>query len=769
MFRVYPNVVVGCDHAKSVLARSKIMANLKQFVGQYKLSKIIRFELKPVGVDGKVAQKNLRNYLSKKTQFDTKEKKLKLRFNNRAFAKGCELQNESDNSCMILKKGDSYYLAILSAESNVILDDENVAVSKNNYKKLVYRQLKNIAQQLPKLAFSHRWNDTIPQEVKNIRATKSYKTNSDDCQTLISFYKKFILEHKSWNRFFRFCFKDNYRYKNITEFYREFKPQFNFISFYDISESCINKLIEDEKIFLFQIYTRDFGEKSVGNKNLQTMYWDEIFSRNSSIKLLGSCKLFFKEVTVKKNKFSHDVAKASRCTVEKYFLHVPVKLNYYAKDTQEINIHDFNNEINDYFVREKNVMFLGIDRGERHLLYYSLIDARGKIIEQNNLDIINPKDFWEKINATTNIHQVKRMNLQSGYLSLAVHEVIEKMKDKITGQFKPTFIVLENLSAELKRNTQNFDQQVYQLFVTALTKKLNYLVDKAARDNKVGTVDNALQLTPPIQNYHDVENRMQVGIMFYASANFTLETDPETGWRKTIYITGNDKDIQKQIFDKFSDIGVDDHGDYFFEYTDAMKKTWRLWSSKNGKSLERYRYKRGNSKKQSVIVPFDIKREYLDQLFKNFDTKKSLLTQLKNGVTLSKIVGSNYSAWEAFRFVIDIIQQIKNSGDSQKGQDENFLLSPVRNKWGEHFDSRKCKSTESQHLPVSSDANAAYNLARKGIIMCEHIKQWIKDRKTYNVNLFVSDEEWDLWLSHKRHWRARIRSFACSDQASEKN
>jgi hypothetical protein len=734
-----------------------------QFVGQYKLSKIIRFELKPVGVDEKNARENFRNYLSQKTQYDAKEKKLKLRFNNRAFVKGYELQKESDNSCVILKKDDSYYLAILNSESNDIFDEKNITISKDNYKKLVYKQLRNIAQQLPKLAFSHRWNDTIPQEVKNIRATKSYKTNSDDCQTLISFYKKFILEHKSWNRFFRFCFKDNYRYKNIAEFYREFKPQFNLISFYDISESCINKLVEEGKIFLFQIYTRDFSKKSLGNKNLQTMYWDEIFSENSSIKLLNSCTLFFKEVMIKKNKFSYDIAKTSKCIVEKYFLHVPVKLNYYAKDAQEINIHEFNNDINDCFMQEKNVMFLGIDRGEKHLLYYSLIDTSGNIIEQNNLDIINKKDFSEKINTVTDIHQVKRMNLQNGYLSLVIHEIIEKMKDKRTGQFKPTFIVLENLNAKLKRNTQNFDQQVYQQFAIALAKKLNYLVDKDARDNKAGTVDNALQLTPPIQNYHDVENRMQVGIMFYASTSCILETDPETGWRKTIYITGNDNDIQKQIFDKFSDIGIDEHGDYFFEYIDARKKTWRLWSSKNGKALERYRYKRGNSKKQSVIASFDIKKEYLDQLFKNFDPKKSLLTQLKNGATLSKIAGSNYSAWEAFRFVIDIIQQIKNSGDPQKGQDENFLLSPVRNKRGEHFDSRNYKKSELQHLPINSDANAAYNIARKGIIMYEHIKQWIKDKKTYNLNLFVSDEEWDLWLSHKRHWKAKIQSFTRAD------
>jgi hypothetical protein len=28
------------------------------------------------------------------------------------------------------------------------------------------------------------------------------------------------------------------------------------------------------------------------------------------------------------------------------------------------------------------------------------------------------------------------------------------------------------------------------------------------------------------------------------------------------------------------------------------------------------------------------------------------------------------------------------------------------------------------------------------------------------LNLFVSDEEWDLWLNNKKLWRERLDSFA---------
>jgi len=141
------------------------------------------------------------------------------------------------------------------------------------------------------------------------------------------------------------------------------------------------------------------------------------------------------------------------------------------------------------------------------------------------------------------------------------------------------------------------------------------------------------------------------------------------------------------------------------------------------------------------------------------------LEQLRNGnVSLSKIDDKN-TAWESFRFVIDLIQQIRNSGDAAKGQDDNFLLSPVRNEHGEHFDSRNYQKQENPNLPKDADANGAYNIARKGIVMFEHTKQWIKDgkqkfEKSTDLDLFISDKEWDLWASDKEQWEKQLQTFA---------
>jgi CRISPR-associated protein Cpf1 len=699
----------------------------------------------------------VRNYLTKKPQDDVKENKLKLNFNNGTLAQGWDVNKEPDNSCVILQKNNSYYIAIMDKKFNKVFDEKNIKTSENNYKKLVYKQLGDIAKQLPRIVFSKKWAAAIPPDIKKIKETEIYKTNNNDCQKLISFYKKFIIEHKDWNRFFKFRFRDNYIYENISEFYNEVESQFYSISFCDISENYINKLIEEKKIFLFQIYSKDFSTKSTGNKNLQTMYWDAIFNENSFVKLLGGGELFFREIAIEKNKlikheanvpicrksdgktesvFSHDIFKDKRFSSEKYFLHVPIKINYHAADPKRVSLIHFNNEINNCFAQAENILFLGIDRGEKHLIYYSLIDTNGKIIEQNHLDTINKKDYLKEINDASTIRKEKQenwqqkgniRNLKDGYMSLVVHEIIEKMKDKTTRQFKPTFIVLEDLNSGFKRFRQKFEQQVYQKFELALAKKLNYLVDKNAKDDEIGTVNNALQLTAPIQNYQDMEGKKQVGIMLYTRANYTSVTDPVTGWRKTIYLKkGSEEDIKKQILEKFSNIGIDEYGDYFFQYTNEnTKENWTLWSSKNGKSLERYRFKRGNAKNESIILSFDIKTDYLDKLFYRFNKQESLLQQLKDGVELSK-ADDNYTAWESFRFVIDLIQQIRNSGDVQKNQDDNFLLSPVRNEQGEHFDSRRYQNCENPPLPKDGDANGAYNIARKGIIMYEHIKRWIE-------------------------------------------
>ena len=103
--------------------------------------------------------------------------------------------------------------------------------------------------------------------------------------------------------------------------------------------------------------------------------------------------------------------------------------------------------------------------------------------------------------------------------------------------------------------------------------------------------------------------------------------------------------------------------------------------------------------------------------------------------------------------------QIRNTGNTDR--DNDFLLSPVADENGKHFDSREyltkiLKETEPNSIekPVSGDANGAYNIARKGIIMAEHLKTQIE-----KPSLYISDAEWDLWLNHKKDWTTSLHNF----------
>ena len=64
--------------------------------------------------------------------------------------------------------------------------------------------------------------------------------------------------------------------------------------------------------------------------------------------------------------------------------------------------------------------------------------------------------------------------------------------------------------------------------------------------------------------------------------------------------------------------------------------------------------------------------------------------------------------------------QLRNS---VTGTDIDYMISPVADKTGTNFDSRK----NIKNLPVDADANGAYNIARKGVMAIENIMNGISD------------------------------------------
>ncbi|PIU14814.1 hypothetical protein COT20_02415 [bacterium (Candidatus Gribaldobacteria) CG08_land_8_20_14_0_20_39_15] len=618
----------------------------------------------------------------------------------------------------------------------------------------------------------------------------------------INFCKYFLARYPKTS-LFEYTFKNSEEYNSLDEFYRDVD-----ICSYKLKlEKKTNRLVLDQlvdkgQIYLFEIRNQDSNDGKWKNhkNNIHTFYWETVFKDIlNRPKLSGRAKIFYRKALptkdLKKKKVKSkdgkekEVIENYRFSKEKFILHVPIVLNFC------LNENKINDVVNDHFPENNELYFLGIDRGEKHLAYYSLVDKNGKLIKQKTLnlafidkdgkpraveaekrtigeggkekvDVVECWDYNQLLEARAGDRDYARKNwqtigsiknLKEGYIS----QVVRTIADLATKDGKPTYIVLENLNTGFKRSRQKIEKSVYQKFELALAKKLNFLIDKQTKIGKLGSVTKALQLTPPVNTYGDIEKKNQAGIMLYTRPNYTSQTDPATGWRKSIYLKkGSEEYIKDQILGNktkkinpaFSEIAFDGK-DYCFSYQDKnTDKTWKLYCGNNGVGLTRFRNER-NLKGKWVAELQDVVA-ILNGVFEKLNTNKSLLEQMKAGVELTKLQDekyAKYTAWESLRYAIDLIQQIRNRGTTER--DSDFILSPVRDENGNHFDSREYWDREQAgqecNMPTSGDANGAFNIARKGVVMNEHIKR--------GFDLYITDEEWDVWLSGEKAWSQWIK------------
>ena len=770
----------------------------------------------------------IRNYLTKKPQDDAKENKLKLNFGNPSLLDGWSDGQEKKKAATILKYDNELYLCILKTKNVFDTSKEDnpiYQVAQSNASRLILRNLK--FQTLAGKGFLGENNISYGE------MGKSNPTKAIQClQKIIK--ERYVKKYPLLEKFVVNTYSDKSKFDaEITETLKECYV----CEFVPIDWRLVTEKQNNDELFLFKIHCKDYQPNTTGKKDLQTMYWEDVLTDGSKHQLCAGAEIFMREpvpnespvkhrvgskmvnkrdkdgktipeqiyreiylyVNGKKKDISavaqkyideqkaiikdvkHEIIKDKRFYGEepKYMFHCPIKLHFEAKDPKYA-FPEVNAKITDMLQQTDNLQFIGIDRGEKHLVYSCIIDKDSKIVKCNHHDNINGTDYVQKLEAVADERIIAKKNwqaqnkikdLKSGYISHVVHRLVEEtIKDgeKIAPH---AYLVLEDLNSEMKRGRQKIEKQVYQNLETALAKKLNFVVDKNAKQGELGSVSKALQLTPPISNYQDIEGKKQFGVMLYTRANYTSVTDPATGWRKTIYIkNGKEEDIKNQILEKFSDFGFDGK-DYYFEYTEPHAgHTWRLYSGKNGESLPRFQNRKQLQQDKNIWVPEQINVvEILDQLFANFDKEKSFKEQIEQGFELKKIDGRSETAWQSLRYALDLIQQIRNSGE-KNSKDDNFLYSPVRNEKGEHFDTTNHENNGDLELIVDADANGAYNIARKGLIMDAHIKHWIesgrpmksakKDEKTPDLDLFVSDKEWDLWLLDGEQWKKELPKFA---------
>lgn len=705
----------------------------------------------------------VRNYVIQKPY---SIEKIKINFQNPTLLNGWDLNKETDNTSVILRRDGKYYLAIMNSKFRKVFLKYPSGSDRNCYEKMEYKLLPGANKMLPKVFFSKsRIQEFMPDErlLSNYEKGTHKKTGNcfslTDCHALIDFFKKSLNKHEDW-RNFGFKFSDTSTYTDMSGFYKEVENQGYKLSFKPIDVVYVDQLVDEGKIFLFQIYNKDFSEHSKGTPNMHTLYWKMLFDETNLgdvvYKLNGEAEVFFRKASIKVSSPTHpanvpikkknpkhkdeerilkyDLIKDKRYTVDQFQFHVPITMNFMSDGNGNIN-----QKVVEYLRSASNIHIIGIDRGERNLLYLVVIDGSGKICEQFSLNEIKVEhngetystNYHDLLDIKENERKQARQSWQSianikelkeGYLSQVIHKISELMVKY------NAIVVLEDLNTGFMRGRQKVEKQVYQKFEKMLIEKLNYLVFKKQPSNLCGGLMHAYQLTNKFEGFNKLGK--QSGFLFYIPAWNTSKMDPVTGFVNLFDLKYESIDKAKSFFSKFDSIRYNEERDMFewkFNYDEFTKKAegtktnWTVCSY--GNRIITFRNPNKNSQWDNKEINLT---ENIKLLFERFGI--DLSSNLKDEIM-------QRTEKEFFIELISLFKLVLQMRNSWTGTDIDYLVSPVCNEKGEFFDSRNVDKA----LPQNADANGAYNIARKGLILLDRIKESTSDKK---LNFSITNKEW---------------------------
>lgn len=734
----------------------------------------------------------IRNYMTRKPY---SEKKIKLNFENPQLLGGWDANKEKDYATIILRRNGMYYLAIMNKDSKRLLG-KSMPSDGEYYEKMVYKFFKDVTTMIPKCS----------TQLKDVQAF--FKVNTDDFvlnskafnkpltitkevfdlnNVLYGKFKKFQKGYLSAtgdtagythavNVWIKFCmdFLNSYEstcmydfsllkfesYLSLDAFYQDANLLLYKLSFTNVSVSFIDKLVDEGKMYLFQIYNKDFSDFSKGTPNMHTLYWKALFDERNLAdvvyKLNGKAEIFYRKKSINnthpthpanhtiqnKNKdnkkkesvFEYDLIKDRRYTVDKFLFHVPITMNFKSVGSENIN-----QQVREYLQQAEDTHIIGIDRGERHLLYLVVIDMQGEIKEQFTLneivneyngntyrtnyhDLLDTREE-ERLKARPSWQTIENIkDLKEGYLSQAIHKITQLMVKY------HAVVVLEDLNKGFMRGRQKVEKQVYQKFEKMLIDKLNYLVDKKADAAQSGGLLNAYQLTSKFDSFQKLGK--QSGFLFYIPAWNTSKIDPVTGFVNLLDTRYQNIEKAKAFFSKFDAIRYNANKDWFefnLDYdkfgtkAEGTRTKWILCTQ--GNRICTFRNAEKNSQWDNLKI--DLTRE-MKSLFEHYHI--NICGNLKEEICSQ----TDKAFFTGLLHMLKLTLQMRNSITETE---TDYLVSPVADENGVFYDSRSCGDT----LPKNADANGAYNIARKGLMLIGQIKE-TKDLANFKYD--ISNKAW---------------------------
>ncbi len=773
----------------------------------------------------------MRNYIAKKPWSDAK--KWKINFEKSSLLSGWEKNIES-NWAYIFRKNDKYYLWIINWTKPKPEEIEKIyRLGEEKIERFVYDFQKPDNKNIPRTFIRSKWESFAPavekynlpvQNILEIYDNWYFKTENKNNQNykssltkLIDYFKLWLSKHDSYKHY-NFIWKDSSDYNNIAEFYRDtekscYKPDWETLNYYELLN-----LVNNWKLYFFQIYNKDFEldktlqEKDYNfkwkwQKNIHTLYFESLFKDENIknikwviMKLSWWWEVFFRPKAIEEKEvsrnFSRKIIENKRYTECKFMLHFPIQLNF-----KEDIWMSFNEKINQFLANNKDINIIWIDRWEKHLAYFSVINQKSEILESWTLNQIENFDtFWnlimrpekkiveKKDNEWNMIEYIlqetwKKVPYIDYALLLEIKEKnrklqrqswkeVEQIKDlkkwyisalvkKLTDLIIKynAIVIFEDLNMRFKQIRGWIEKSVYQQLEKALIDKLNFLVNKNEMNpEKAGNLLKAYQLTAPVEAFKDMWK--QTWIIFYTQASYTSKIDPLTGWRPNLYLKKTNAEKNKENILKFDNIIFNAEKNRFeFTYNlknfikseevEFPKKTnWTVCSC-----VERFKWNKFlNNNKWGYdiyenLTDWNLKNRKLKEdeivnfrdLFEKYNIwiDKNILEQVKNLETVW-----NEKFFSRFIDLFVLMCQIRNTDKSKFWNENDFILSPV-----EPFFDTRIFGKFGKHLPKNGDDNGAYNIARKGIIILKRISNWSIQNKEKYPDLFVSNIEWDNFIA----------------------
>lgn len=261
-----------------------------------------------------------------------------------------------------------------------------------------------------------------------------------------------------------------------------------------------------------------------------------------------------------------------------------------------------------------------------------------------------------------------------------------------------------------------------------LIDKLNYLVDKKICVDEPGGIFHAYQLASKFESFSKLGK--QSGFLFYIPAWNTSKIDPVTGFVNLFDLRYESIERTKLFFSKFKFVRYNQSRDWFefaFDYNDFTDKatgTRTEWNiTTHGTRIITFRNPEKNSQ-------WDSREVVLTDEFKVLFSKYGIA--LNGNLKESIAIQTDRLFFETLLNCFKLTLQMRNS---ITGTDIDYLISPVADENGVFYDSRNCSNS----LPKNADANGAYNIARKGLMLIDQIKH-SDDFKT--VKFDITNKAW---------------------------